>query len=332
MSKYKKQHYVPQIYLEAWNDESGKIRLYDKLDNKLCRYSKTEKVLYELDLYTKTVEDNVILTNEDKEKIFKCLNGYRVIYDNGEECILLDNVDKQSIYYYGFDKWSIYRNDGTLVKKKPLKDEIEKVRITIIEESWKMVENGWRELRDEIQFKIRNGECISRENLNDLLKFIVSQKWRTLHGLETCKGYIAKILEVVKDEMGEFYEKEVEDMGKTLFKNELLRFMNSDDSTFIAKELEMYKKLHIVFFKPIGSKFFTSDNPVLQIVGNDFMKGNYNGIYMPITPELMIGLFRGDNKKYTVSTLRNNIVRKFNTKIKNNSIKYYISDYNLFKE
>lgn len=327
-ANYKKQHYVPQTYLEAWNDKTGKVRIYDK-EGSLYRYAKVENVLYENDFYTKTVNDSVILTNDEKEIIFKVLKDYKVIYNSETEEKVLDTVDDFSIYYFDFYKWDIYRKDGTKVKKKAIEDNIEKVRITVLEEEWKTIENGWRELRSTIIKKIKKEEKLTLENINEILNFIIGQKWRTPQALETCKEYVENVLKCVKEEMGHLYEIEKESMGKALFKNQIARLHKIDNNCIVLKELEMYKKCHLVFFQPIGKKFLLSDNPILILTDNEFVKGKFNGIYMPITPDLMVGLFKGDSKKYSVGTMRNNIVRRFNKRIKENSTKYYLSEHEL---
>lgn len=327
-SNYKKQHYVPQTYLEAWNDKTDKVRVYDK-EGKLYRYAKVDNVLYENDFYTKTVNDSVILTDEDKKIIFEILQDYEILYKSEDGNKALSTVDEFSIYYFDFDKWDIYRKDGTKVKKKPIEDSIEKVRITILEEQWKTIENGWGDLRNTIKTKIEKEQKLSQENIKDLLNFVIGQKWRTPRALETCKGYVGSVLDCIKEEMGDIYEVEKENMGIALFKSEISRFQKMDNSCNILKELEMYEKCHLIFFKPIGRKFLTSDNPVLILLDKEFMKGNFNGIYIPITPNLMVGLFKGNSNKYTVGTMRTNIVRRFNKRIKENSSKYYLSDHEL---
>ena len=50
-------------------------------------------------------------------------------------------------------------------------------------------------------------------------------------------------------------------------------------------------------------------------------------MYFPILPNLMIGIFKGDGKRYSITALTPQNVRRFNNKIKYNSYEYYVTNY-----
>lgn len=326
-ANYKKQHYIPQTYLEAWNDSSNKIYVYQKKDNKLFKHSKVDKVLYENDLYTKTVKDTIILKQEDKEKIFNELHQYNIYYKSDKEEKILKTVEEFSTYYVDFDNWIIKRENGLVVSKKPLKDSIEKKRLTDLEEGWKTIENDWATLRSNIEDSIKNKNSITRDKMDAVLEFIVAQKNRTPKALEECTTIIEKVMSPIKESMGDIYEIEKNSLGKLLFKNQISRYQNEDSRSNILIEINQLRKLQMVFFKPIGRKFITSDSPVLKIIDNNFFKGRYNGIYFPISPDLMVALYRGNNSKCMVDKLESNVVRRVNARIKKESLKYYVTNY-----
>lgn len=326
-SSYKKQHYVPQTYLEAWNDDSNRIYVYQKNDNKLYRHSKVDKVLYENDLYTKTIDDVVILNEEEKKEIFSSLDGYKIYYKSDSEEKILTTYNDLATYYFDFDNWIITREDGSVVSKKALKDSIENKRLTDLEENWRIIENNWAVLRSSIEDCIKNEKLINRNQIDSILEFLVAQKNRTPKALEECITRIEKVMSPIKELMGDFYEVEKKLLGESYFKDEIIRYQNEDSQSNIVIEIDQLKKLQMAFFKPIEGKFITSDSPVLTIIDNNFMKGKYNGIYFPISPDLMIALYRGNNSKYVVGTLNSDVVRMFNDRIKKESLKYYVTNY-----
>lgn len=327
--EYKRQHYVPRTYLESWNDNTKKIRVYNKDDNKLYKYCKPNKALFENDFYTKKVEDVLVLTNEEKCKIFKALDGYKVIYENNKEEKELVSLEEYAIYYFDFENWNVLREDGTFVNKKLIKDKIEKVRITELEEQWKIVENDWGTLANKIESYILNQKALERSDLNDLLTFMVAQKWRTPNALNVYKNLINSILFSLKETIGCMYEVERDSLSNAVFKKQIMKFQSNDENSNILKEIEALKNCHMVFYQPIGRQFITSDNPIITIIDNNLLKGNYNGIYFPISPQLMLALYRGDKDKYLVTTMRSNIVRRFNNRIKACALKYYVTNYKL---
>ena len=69
--------------------------------------------------------------------------------------------------YYDFDNWTIQRKDGSVVSKKKLKAEIEKVKIRDIEELWPLkYEDAWGTVRSELENSIFNSADGIISNVN----------------------------------------------------------------------------------------------------------------------------------------------------------------------
>lgn len=68
----------------------------------------------------KKAEDGLILTDEEKEEAFNILDGYKIIY-KGKEEKQLTSIEEYDTYYYDFEKWTILREDGSVVRKKKYK-------------------------------------------------------------------------------------------------------------------------------------------------------------------------------------------------------------------
>lgn len=159
---------------------------------------------------------------------------------------------------------------------------------------------------------------------------MVAQKWRTPKALQEYESIIDSILYCVKNNISnKIYDQEKKYLGTAVFKQQIEKFQKKDECSHIFKEINILKECHAVFYQPIQRKFITSDNPVITILNNDLFNENYNGIYFPISPELMLAMYRGDKATYSVRPMRSNIVRRINRHIKNQSLKYYITNYEL---
>lgn len=274
MGEYKYQHYVPQTYLKSWLDDNNKLYLYDSMTNCLIKECRPKKILIEKDLYTKTVNEILICTDEDNKKIFHCLKEYNV-YIKGEK---LDEKE-YARRYFEFDDWIIKDKNGNLVNKKKIKNEIEQVRILTIEKNWKKIEDNWNDLKERIEEGIEKGNLTIRE-VNDLKDFIICQQWRTKDKIEYYKQMIDKILGVIKDDLKENYEKILNEFARCIFLKKLTELQNRNEQNHIVKVRKMLDELHMVFYKAVGNKsFITSDNPIFFIDNNDNLK---KGMFMLI--------------------------------------------------
>ena len=227
MSDYKKQHYVPQTYLKAWADENNKVYVYEKDTEILKQYSKVEKVLYELDLYTKTIFDSVILDDKEKESIFSFLDQYKVYYnDEGIEKVLNDYNDYTK-YYFDFENWIIRREDNTIVSKKSIRNNIEQNRFTIIEQNWHCIENEWESLVQNIDALIKNDIPLSSSNKYKLIEFMVVQKYRTIMALEFFKCITKNLLNSF-DLDEKFLSEITEELGMAYFKQQMQKYQKGE--------------------------------------------------------------------------------------------------------
>lgn len=326
MGEYKYQHYVPQTYLNSWVDDNNQLYLYDNKTNCLIKACKPSNILWEKDLYTKTVNELLACTDEDIRNIFECLKNYNVYINNKK----LENEQEYARQYFDFDNWIIIGKDGRRVSKKKIKNAIEQVRILTIEKNWKMYEDGWNELLKAIQEGINKGNLTISE-IDSLKDFIICQQWRTKDNVDNYKQIIDQILCIIsiKDNLNnEDYEKILDEYARCFFLKKLDEFQNKNIENYILKVRKALDMLHIVFYKSTGNEsFITSDKPVFIIDDNDsFMNGKMNGLYFPITPKLLCAMYRGEVNKYTVSDMPDNILKCINKLIIAKSKKFYISN------
>ena len=168
-TKAKYHHLIPRTYLSAW--EHGNGTLYIRfLENKESVVERNKDNIAGITNYHSIVAGMPIVTKEDADKIFACLKDLEVHYG---EVVVSDNLELNKIYY-DFDNWAIQRKDGSVVSKKKLKAEIEKVKIRDIEELWSLkYEDAWGTVRSELENSIFNSAdgIISNANKEYLMKF-----------------------------------------------------------------------------------------------------------------------------------------------------------------
>lgn len=318
ISKYKFNHYVPTVYTKAWKNEDNKIWLCDEY---MCTCKHPEKELAENSLYIKTCKDSMALNEMDKEEIFSILDSYDIEY-KGQ---ILKSVDEYILNYDNFDEWKITQN-GLKVKKRNIKNIINQKKIKSIELNFDKVENGWNNFIVKINEVVLNvKEGLNYDDISLLKEFIFLQKYRTLkykHELEEGIKFIFKLVEL-PDDLCELWEPE---FVRSHFIKAVETSQSFSDKGSYQKIYDLIQSLQVVFFIAVDARdFITSDNPVCQIVDNQFYKGKFNGLYLPLTPKIVCGLFKGNNHQYTITKLADNKCRKLNRRFKDNKYKFYIS-------
>ena len=142
-TKAKYHHLIPRTYLSAW--EHGNGTLYIRLlDDKKKVVERNKNRIAGITNYYSIVAGMPIVTKSDADTIFACLADFEVHYG---DAVISDNLELNRIYY-DFENWTIYRKDGSIVSKKKLKSEIDKVKIRDIEVLWSTkYEDTWDSIR-----------------------------------------------------------------------------------------------------------------------------------------------------------------------------------------
>ena len=177
-TKAKYHHLIPRTYLSAW--EHGNGTLYIRyLENKGDVVERNKDNVAGITNYHSIVAGMPIVTKEDADVIFACLDGLEVHYG---DTIISDNLELNKIYY-DFENWTVYRKDGFVVSKKRLKSEIDKVKIRDIEALWSSkYEDAWGTIRSELEEAIMNSPdgIIPDTNKEYLMKFYTALDWRSI--------------------------------------------------------------------------------------------------------------------------------------------------------
>lgn len=326
--EYTNQHYVPQTYTKPWKDD-GSFKLIDKaIDNHSGELWSPKGRFYFEEYYTLGYHTPFCLNDNEISKMFGLLDNF-VVEFNGSN--IVEHKHYASSFKY-FDEWII----KDIKTQKPISDtkrkEIENTiksddnRILDIEFGWHKYENSWYGIRSEV-IEVLNGSKtkLSSEAYAALKSFIGTQKWRGEDAYQQVKEITDFVMGLIEYPDEEIKLSEMEDMAKQQFLNILRKFIDGDKHSVIQKEIDAYKNLTLVIYKtPTNLKLYTSDNPIIIVQDEDIYKDIYNGLYFPITPQLLIGLFKGDPTKYYVATLSEKLVGMLNNKIVDKAIRYYL--------
>lgn len=325
MSEYKNQHYIPQVYLNAWTDKSGKIFVYNKNDNTLDKHVSPKTIMYKKDFYTKKANDNLILSKEEREEMFSFLEKYDISYNVDNEEKKLSNTEDFAKYYFDFDNWVINNSEGNCVKKKQIKDFLNKKRNVDLEKGWHFIEDNWRSLLNNIEMKVKENKEIEEEEVKSLKEFIIVQLNRTPSKIELLKDLIEDILGGVKEVFGEEFQSMKNEFAEAYFKKEMEKFQNGKGG-MINYQKSFIENTNVIFYKNTQREFITSDNPAMFFKDDNFLKGKYNGIYFPISPRILVRIYKKNKYESEVKYMESNVIRKVNNKMKENSIKYYFKN------
>lgn len=324
----KYHHLIPQTYMSAWSNQAGTLNV-EFLNSPGIIMPRNKENIAGINDFHSIQAGMPFCTQSDTDKIFAVLSNYHVKI-NG---ISVTDTLEMNRNYYDFENWIITRNDGTLVSKKSIKSEIDKIKIKDIEENWSTkYENQWGNLVTEIENKILNtsNTYIPSFNKDYLMKFFVALNWR---GFQSNRQFEETLELLTKDILTQidipFKERElpcIKTAAEEIRHDLLLKFYRLflDDKGVIYNWAETAMK-HTGFHFLIADgpiSFDTSDSPSFVFKRND---GTEQGI-MPITPRILLAQGKCTDKSdvYYISHITNDAVQRYNEAIKNNATEFII--------
>lgn len=323
MSGPKAHHYVPRVYLRAWEDVSNKVWVYNKVDNLLFRHSTVETIMEETYFYALSIDKSLALSNDDLEEIFAPLKELNVSLEDKKLSKLAEFRDN----FIDFDKWIITRSDGTNVRKPKIYNDITEKKIKRLEYGWDIIENNWGTTRRKIINLVNaNATLLDKSTKEEIIMFIVAQEWRVPTAIDYFEDLIRELSPYFdKIETQEYSP--YKEFAQAYFYKSIEKFQQGDQEKGVGKEREIISQnLQFIFAKAVGKKkFYTSDNPVFTIINNGFSNGKYNGIYMPITPEIIAIGVRGKEDFIRIVNLDDATVEMINNELIKATNEKYIS-------
>lgn len=324
----KYHHLIPRTYMSAWANQSGTLKV-EFLNNPGVLEPRNKDNIAGFTDYHSIKAGMPICTQSDTDIIFSVLTDYNVIIDGQ----IVTDTRKMNESFYDFDNWIITRKNGTLARKKPLKDEIQKVKIKDIEANWSVkYENKWGETVSEIENIILNTTKpeIPSFSKDYLMKFFVALDWRGFQSNKQfeeaykriTQGFLDQVI-IPEDERELPFLETIADE----FRHDLLlkyyRLFLEDNGIIYEYAETCLKKTGFHFFVADGPTYFdTCDSPSFVFTRPDRA---FQGI-MPITPRILLsqGKCTDDSNVYQVTHISNQAVEKYNRIIQSHATEFVI--------
>lgn len=291
MSIPKKQHFVPQSYLQQWEDKESLIWLYNKKD-KTVAHRNTSSFFYYLHLYSLTLLEFNYLTIQQQETFFEPLRPFSV-YLNDKKLTI--NEIMESMEHY--NDFIIKNSEEKVISRGQKEDLLEKILTNkhfLIEERYSEIENEWLDVVDffeNYRIKVIQNNTdfpdanVFMKHTSKLLKFILSTYTRNPYNFN-------QILDRV-EEKHNFMLNEWD--ARTIFEKIQLQHLSNEQHLF---EIEDYD-LHLIIAIPETS-FLTCDNPVMM-KGITIEGAGFTGIFwFPISPNILVALSKKQDRKKVI--------------------------------
>lgn len=195
----KYHHLIPQTYMSAWANDAGTLEV-EFLSNPGAFEPKNKDNIAGITDYHSIKAGMIICTKDDADKIFAPLRNYTVEIDGQ---VITDTLEMNQ-KFYDFDSWVIRRSDGSLVSKKAIKREIEKIKIKDIESNWSTkYENEWNKVVHDLETTIFSSklESIPAIHKDYLMKFFVALDWRSIQSNDEFQKAFRPFADALLDEI-----------------------------------------------------------------------------------------------------------------------------------
>ncbi|WP_225340327.1 DUF4238 domain-containing protein [Lysinibacillus capsici] len=324
----KYHHLVPQTYMSAWAHGNGTLNIeFLKSPGKIVERNK-ERIAGITDFHS-IKAGMPICTESDANIIFEPILSYIVEYEGN----VLESPLDMNKYYYDFEKWVVKRADGSLVSKKSIKREIEKIKIKDIESNWSSkYENNWASQVAKIEstlLNMPNGE-VAIFDREYLMKFFTALDWRGFISNQVFekiyKNLTSNSLGNIEIPSNERLLPSLKTASDEFRHNLLLKFFRQylNDTGIIFEEVNAnlkYTNFHFLIADG-PTKFITSDSPAFTYVRED---KKLVGL-LPITPRILMakGKYKESYKIYYVTHITDEAVKNYNDIIRSNADEFII--------
>ena len=347
----KNQHFVPRVYLKAWETkvetkkEPGKqfdgVYYFGK-DDVAGEGTTRETILWKPHLYTISFRQLYLARECPKVYSFFVDEVFNSMRNNVPQPVygklgysLIKTQKSVYKHLYEIDSWDFYYDDGTAARKKALLNRFNDMHCYLIEDSFSSIyEDNWEKILrtfiDEVKKAVPNPEIdlnrkISEKVAEDMMEFFFMMFCRSpqFDPMGTY-SWMKDILEQTFPDI-----KETGEMMDAVWFVELYRMFYKENGGFyhtaLAKTVE---NCQFILFEAYSDavSFITSDNPAFQHISN-VEATNMNGYYFPISPKHMLLIAKGSDPVKVISyrMADSDLVRKFNQIIASHSSRIIIS-------
>lgn len=324
----KYHHLVPRTYMSAWAHGNGTLNV-EFLDSPGDIVERNKEKIAGITDFHSIKAGMPLCTEADTDIIFAPVLLYTVEYEGN---ILQSSLDMNK-YYYDFDNWIIKRADGSLVSKKSIKREIEKIKIKDVEANWSTkYENNWalEVTKIETAVLLAPNDSIPVFDQEYLMKFFTALDWRGFrsnqHFEETYRNLTSGLLENIEIPEDERILPSLKTAADEMRHNLLLQYYRkylNDTGVIFQDAMANLQHTNFHFLIADGpTKFITSDSPAFIHRRDD---EKLVGL-LPITPRILMAkgkCIEGDNLYY-VTHITDEAVKRYNDAIRSNAEEFII--------
>ncbi len=345
------QHYVPQVYLRAWETKVCSIKEPKKKFNGVYYYQKdnleigdgrnTSSILAQYHTYTIDY-DHTFVFNEMPEiakdyglKILNILNKHNAIaVYKDKELQTTEDVTSMNTFPFLID-WDFYKKDDfpNVARKKAIINDIKEIRSYVIENKLDdFLEKEWVKTRDDFILAVEKNS--KYRTMNDVkiepilaIRLIYSMLLLMCRNPAfDCLGIFPRIGHTFMNifTMNETDEEEIKKSQEVVDRQlhaawlgEIYKGLFQSEKGFCRVYAEnIQEKCQLVLLRCLekNGSFITSDNPAFIYI-NNVSRINRNGFYIPLTPQylLLIGKGKDDIGSMDVHTITNQGVKVYNS-------------------
>lgn len=350
----KRQHFVPQVYMKAWetqvenksepNKKFKGIYVFEN-DTRIGNGFNRDSILWEPHLYTIGFKYQAILKScplvksDFVDQIYSLLriNTQKPVYGKKGYSKI---KTKSSIHKHIYDihDWDFYYDDGNLAKKKSILNRIYDLNCYVLERAFDDIyEKRWESVCERFINGVQDGPPIStsisgrkidKESAINMIEFFFMMLCRSPQF--DAMGIYTKIKETLL--YPTFADREFSDeLISSIWHSELYKmFFKKNDGFYnnvIGKIIQGCQMVLFEIYDSAGS-FITSDNPAFQNM-SVISKENLNGFVFPITPKHLLFIANGDYDSIDVVDYRfadRDTIQRFNKIIKNHKNKTIVAN------
>lgn len=325
----KYHHLIPQTYMAAWSRGNGTLKIKFK-DNPCVTVERNKENIAGITDFHTIKAGMPICTQADTDEIFASCMPYLVSYEGK---VISDTQELNKIYF-NFDNWSITRKDGSLVSKRHIQSEIEKVKIKDIEANWSTkYENGWASQVLIIEDKILNtcSHSIDAFDREYIMKFFTALDWRGFISnvqFENAVSWLCHDMLPLGDidipeenRVLPSLKTAEEEMRHYLLLQYYRQYLNDTGVIYQTAMANLqYTSFH--FLVADGpTLFITSDTPAFVHAHPD---GSLVGL-LPITPRILLTQGKNtDDDQYYITHITDDAVKRYNSIITEHADKFII--------
>lgn len=329
-TKAKYHHLVPKTYLSAWSRGYGTLKVEYKNDPGVIVERNKDNIAGITNFHS-IKAGMPICTQADTDLIFAAVSPFTVTYEGK---VIHDTLELNKLFY-DFDKWEITRADGTPVRKKQIRHEIEQVKIKDIEANWSIkYENDWSAQVTVIEDKILNAtnDSIPAFDREYIMKFFTALDWRGFTSNAQFESALSLLCHDImklgdidipeEDRLLPSLTTAEEEMRHNLLLQYYRQYLNDTGVIYHAAMANLkYTSFH--FLVADGpTMFITSDTPAFVYKRpDDTLAG-----LLPITPRILMvqGKNTDNDGSYYITHITDEAVQRYNKIIRENAEEFVI--------